>query len=72
MSNGTELRKPEEPTGSLDCVNRAIDAVQTLEIPWILFQGDKILIKLIKVLLGFLQELAYELFVFQRTFPSAD
>lgn len=53
----------------MDC---AIDAVQTRKITRILFQGDKILIKLIKILLRFLKEFAYELFVFQPIFPTAD
>ena len=51
MRNRTQFRETEEATGTLNGVDGTIDAVQAFVIVRILLQRDKILIKLIKILL---------------------
>lgn len=72
MRDRTKFCKAKKTACAFDRVYGAVDAIQTLQVPGMLLQRHKILIKLIKIFLGFLEEFAYELFVFQLTIPSAN
>jgi ubiquinone biosynthesis protein UbiJ len=59
----TELREAEEAAGSLDGMDRSENARQTVRIPRIRLQGNKITIELVEILGRLDEKLADELAV---------